>query len=88
MWIIIAALGMFVISVVVISFPLVRDSLEYFDERESDDEEYSERDALLEALSDLELSFDTGKISEAAYKNQKLELQKQYLKVVEGEATQ
>ena len=84
MWVFIAALGFIVVSVVVVSYPLVVERVERFEDRETEDAEYSERDALLEALSDLELSLDTGKISEQAYQDQKLQLQKQYLKVMNG----
>ena len=84
----VAALLIFLVSILVISYPLVAKQLERFEDIETEDEEYSERDALLEALSDLELSFETGKVSESAYQNQKLQLQKQYLKVVEGGSSQ
>ena len=82
MWVFLGALVIFVLAVGVISYPLVLETVERFDERESDDEEYSERDALLEAMSELELSRDTGKISDVAYQEQKLRLQKQYLKTI------
>ena len=81
------AMLLILFSLVIISYPLVAGALERFEDRESEDEEYSERDSLLEAMSDLEMSLDTGKISEEAYKAQKLLLQKDYLDLVEGEAS-
>ena len=87
MMLFILAILLILITLAVVSYPLVSSSLERFEDRESEDEEYSERDSLLEAMSDLELSWDTGKISEAVYKSQKVNLQKQYLSLVEGKTS-
>jgi len=84
MWVLVAAFLLLATVVATVSFPLVAQSLETYDGRESEEDEYSERDALLEAMSELEQANETGKISEKDYKTQKLQLQKQYLKVVEG----
>lgn len=40
---------------------------------------YTERDALLEAMSELELSFGAGKLSPEDYERQKARLQREYL---------
>lgn len=63
----------------VVSYPLIFQPLEPYATPSAAAAEFSERDALLEALSDLELSFRTGKLSDADFQAQKLQLERQYL---------
>ncbi len=69
-------------AVMVISYPLIFHELEAYELPPSAAAEFSERDALLEALSELELSHRSGKLSETDYLTQKLQLEKQYLQAV------
>lgn len=70
------------IAAAVISLPLVFAPVETYAVGDPPDTEYSERDALLEAMSELELSFQTGKLSGDDYQAQKARLQRQYLRVI------
>ena len=79
---IIAALVLLV-SVAVIAFPLFLQPLEFHQEAAPPDNEFTPRDSLLEALSELELSFRTGKVSPEDYQTQKNSLQAEYIREVE-----
>jgi hypothetical protein len=85
MWMFAAAVLLLLIAAGVISYPLLVHRLEPYDLPDLPDESFSERDALLEAMSDLEVSFRAGKLSEADYTAQKQRLQVRYIEVVEDE---
>jgi len=70
-------------SVAVIAVPLFLQPLEFHQDTAPEDNEYSPRDGLLEALSELELSFRTGKVSPEDYQTQKNSLQSEYIREVE-----
>lgn len=70
-------------SVAVIAFPLFLQPLELHRDAAPEDSEYSARDGLLEALSELEVSFRTGKVSPEDYQTQKNSLQAEYIQEVE-----
>ena len=61
-------------------FSLVFGSLESYVTADLPDEKYREPDALLEAMSELELSHGSGKISDEHYQTEKRQLQNQYLR--------
>lgn len=65
-----------------ITVPLLFHRAEPFTPADPKVADFQERDALLDAMSELELSYGGGKISEADYKRQKLSLQREYLSVV------
>jgi len=67
---------------ILVVWPLIFDRLEPYQLAGMPDESFSERDSLLEALSELEQSFLSGKISETDYSSQKKVLQKRYIQVV------
>ncbi|MCZ6472769.1 MAG: hypothetical protein O7A08_13330 [SAR324 cluster bacterium] len=69
------------VAVLVISYPLIFHALEDFRVPPSPEDDYSERDALLEAMNELEISHGTGKLSEDDYQTEKLQLQRRYLQV-------
>jgi cytochrome c-type biogenesis protein CcmI len=71
------------LAAAVISYPLIFSSVESHVAASPHNTEYSEQDALLEALSELEVSFQTGKLSEQDYQSQKTRLQRQYLQALE-----
>ena len=73
-----------VAAIAVISYPLVFSKMESYLKTAPIDSEFSERDALLEALSELELSFQIGKLSESDYQTQKIQLEQQYLTEVDN----
>ncbi|MDH5751714.1 MAG: hypothetical protein OEZ59_04785 [Deltaproteobacteria bacterium] len=73
------------ISAAVISYPLFYGEQEPYLLEDLPDESYSEKDATLDALSELELSYQSGKLPEDIYQVQKAKLQKQYIQVVEDE---
>lgn len=88
MWMFIAALALVLIVAAVISLPLLRGGLEPYALAEAPAEDFSERDALLDALTDLEESYGSGKLSQADYDAQKQRLQLRYVQVLEGRAPQ
>jgi hypothetical protein len=64
-----------------ITYPLFFQPLRKYQLPVPDPEEFSQRDALLAALSELEEDQLMGRISRADYQQQKLTLQRQYLAV-------
>lgn len=69
----------------VISYPLLFEPLQVHEgETEPKGELYTERDALLENLSDLETSLKTGKVNQAVYETQKARLQREYLELLDN----
>ena len=64
-----------------ITYPLFFQPLRKYQLPVPDAEEFSQRDALLAALSELEEDQLMGRISRADYQQQKLTLQRQYLAV-------
>ena len=83
----IIAAGLLLLLALVISIPLFRHPLEPYLapglEEEDHEEVFSERDAILEMLSDLETSKGSGKLSEGDYLQEKTDLQRRYLELVE-----
>ena len=86
MWMFAVSVLVLLLAAAVISAPLILQHLEPYDLPDLPDESFSERDALLEAMSDLEDSFHAGKVSEGDYAAQKQRLQLRYIEVVEGGA--
>lgn len=82
MWMFVFAAILLLIAAGVISVPLMARRIEPYDLPDLPDESFRERDALLEAMSDLEASFHQGKLSEDDYMAQKRRLQLQYIEVV------
>ena len=76
------SLALILASIAVVSFPLIFQSLESHTLADGIDTEYRERDALLEALNELEISYYTGKLSDSDYAGQKAQMENQYLRVV------
>jgi hypothetical protein len=76
------------LAAAVIGWPLVFGALESHIIAAPHEGEYAESDALLEALSELELAHGSGKLSQQDYDNQKLRLQKQYLQAVQATTPQ
>ncbi len=74
-------------AALVISYPLIFHALEPYRAAPPPDAAYSEPDALLEALGELEVSYGTGKISEQDYQAEKLRLEKRYLEVADQPAS-
>ena len=74
-------------AVLVVSYPLVLRPLEPYAAPPDPEAEYSDRDALLEAMSELEVSQQTGKLSQADYEEQKNRMERQYLNTVQGAET-
>ena len=73
------------VAAAVISYPLLFHRLEPYALPELPDESFSERDALLEALSELKQALRAGKISPADYEAQRGRLERGYVELVEGE---
>lgn len=71
--------GILLLAALIISYPLIFSELESHAAPAPPDSEYSERDALLEAMSELEISYRTGKLSDRDYQSQKSRMQRQYL---------
>ncbi len=80
----IIAAAVLVAAVLIVSYPLIFNAMESHRAEPTPGAEYSERDALLEAMSELEGSFQTGKLSAADYEHQKAGLRRQYLRAQEN----
>ena len=83
-------MGIWIVSALVllaagalIAYPLLWRNLEPFLIAEAASTPFSERDSLLEAMSELELEYGGGKISEDDYRREQGRLQRQYLAAVE-----
>lgn len=68
----------------VIAYPLFFQDLEPHQMEGLPNEIFSERDAMLEALSDLELSRGAGKLSDQDYQSEKTRLELKYIQAVES----
>jgi hypothetical protein len=86
MWMFAVSVLVLLLAAGVISAPLILQRLEPYDLPDLPADAFSERDALLEAMSDLEDSFHAGKVSQDDYAAQKQRLQLRYIEVVEGGA--
>jgi len=73
-------------SVVVISYPLFRSKLQKYEIPENYQLDYSQADFCLTSLSDLEDDYVLGRLSESDYHQQKIFLQRTYLKLQKKEA--
>lgn len=81
------AVLLLLMAAAVVAYPLVFGSLESYVTADLPDEEYREPDALLEAMSELELSHGSGKISDEDYQTEKRHLQNQYLKTAAADSS-
>jgi hypothetical protein len=72
------------LAALVISYPLFFHRLESYLLAEPPREAFEERDAVLESLSDLEVSFHSGKLSQGDYEAQKAALERRYIDLVEA----
>ncbi len=84
MMILFLAVAVMVVAAAAIGYPLFFQRLEPYALHGLPDSEYSERDALLEALSELEREFLAGKLSDPDYESQKQALQRDYLRAAEA----
>ena len=76
-----------VVAAVVISLPLFLRELEPYDNPDAElAEPYTQADALLDALGDLELAFRSGKLSDEDYQVERAQLQRAYIALVEKRA--
>lgn len=80
------ALGLFLVSAgvlllafTVLAYPLLFQSTETYHSRDGVSTEFSERDALLEAMSELEVEYQSGKLSATDYEAAKTRYQGEYL---------
>ena len=78
-----AAVAILLLAVLVVSYPLVFQKAEPYVLPRELPSEFSERDALLDAIDDLEHSFHSGKLSQADYEAQRARLEVQYVALVE-----
>jgi len=81
------AILLLILAVVVVSYPLVFQPTESYTLPKPPPSEFSERDALLDAIDDLEHSFHSGKVSQADYETQRARLEVQYVAVLEAAET-
>jgi len=72
------------LAAALISYPLVFQRLEPYRGERPEGRDFSERDALLEALAELELSFHGGKLSQADYQHQRARLETQYIRAADA----
>lgn len=81
----VAALIMLTVAAVV-AYPLLFQPAEPYLSGEAPAADFSERDALLDALDDVEHAFHSGKLSQRDYEAQRGSLEAQYVGVVEATA--
>ena len=75
------------VSVGVITYPLFRSKIQKYEIPENYQLDTSQADFYLTALSDLEDDYALGRLSESDYNQQKLFLQRNYLKLQRKEVT-
>jgi hypothetical protein len=80
----IAAAVILLLAVLVVSYPLLFQKAEPYVLPRQLPSEFSERDALLDAIDDLEHSFHSGKVSQADYEAQRARLEVQYVALLEA----
>ncbi len=82
MWVFVTSAVVLLAAMAVLAYPLVLQRLEsYRGVAHETSTAFSERDALLEAMSDLELEFRAGKVTAGDYEREKARLQRAYLSV-------
>ena len=74
-------------SVGVITYPLFRSKIQKYEIPENYKLDYSQADFRLTALSDLEDDYALGRLSESDYNQQKIFLQRNYLKLQRKEVS-
>ena len=75
---------LFVLTIAVVTFPLFFSRIQRHElQRDQAIPDTSESDALLSALSELEDDFQLGRLNKDEYQQQKIRLQRQYLKLKE-----
>ena len=79
----VVAVLILLLAVAVVSYPLVFQPAEPY-RLANPPAEFSERDAMLDAIDDLEHSFHSGKVSPADYEAQRARLEVQYVAVLEA----
>ena len=73
----------FAVSVVTIALPLFWDKLQLYQLPEKSNQDYSQADSWLSALSDLEVDYSLRRMSKKEYQQQKIFLQRAYLEIIE-----
>ena len=63
------------------AWPLLFQRVEPYRAGRAQSTEFSERDALLEAMSELELEYQSGKLSEADYRAAKSRYEREYVRL-------
>ena len=74
-------------SVGVITYPLFRSKIQKYEIPDNYQRDYSQADSCLTALSDLEDDYALGRLSESDYNQQKIFLQRNYLKLQRKEVS-
>lgn len=75
---------LFILTIGVVTFPLFFSQIQRHELQKAEaDLDTSESDALLSALSELEDDFQLGRVNKDEYQQQKIRLQRQYLKLKE-----
>ena len=75
---------LFILTIGVVTFPLFFSRIQRHElQRGQATQDTSESDALLSALSELEDDFQLGRLNKDEYQQQKIRLQRQYLKLKE-----
>ena len=83
MWVFFISAAVLLAAVAILAYPLAIQRLETYRVSHETSTSFSERDALLEAMSDLELDFRAGKITAGDYETGKARLQRAYLAEVD-----
>ena len=75
---------LFILTIGVVTFPLFFSRIQRHElQRDQANPDTSESDSILSALSELEDDFQLGRLNKDEYQQQKIRLQRQYLKLKE-----
>ena len=85
-WTLSIAVLVLLAALAIVTYPFFFEEVEPYRIPELPEDVFSERDSLLEALSDLELAHGAGKLSQADYETEKARLENRYIQVVEETA--
>ncbi len=85
MWLYLISGAVLLVAAGLLAYPLVFQQVERYGTDGRHSTPFSERDALLQAMSELELEFQGGKVAESDYRAHKARYEREYLAVGKAE---
>jgi hypothetical protein len=74
--------GLLLLAAAILAYPLLFEPVEPYQSGGAVSTPFSERDALLEAMSELELEYQAGKLAQADYEAAQARYQREYVRIV------